>query len=168
MAADADDLAREPLFRALHERHPDVDIVVLPPVSTAPPSVSATPEEAAEVARTGDRLLDALLAVADRPEPSRTADWTRGNSAHWHRLVLRSSLRDLTAPGEVEEVLSELTNLVGSGNWTPVADSRADLAARADGFLLEVDAFPEAIDLCLSSGHVPVSIDVLEQLEGEA
>lgn len=164
MATDDEPLAAEPLFRRLHAEHPDVDVVVLPPVSTAPPDRFATPEEARQFLDLVRGIFDTVLAAAAVPSDARSEAWVRGSSAHWHRRVCRASLRGLAAPNEVSGVLARLTAYVEQAGWHQ-EESSATLAASADGYRLEVDGFAEAVDLVLYSAYVPVADEVLDALD---
>jgi hypothetical protein len=77
-------LAQAPLLRRVHERHPDVDLVVLPPEGPAPdPTLAPVPVTDAALAAERDAVtavLAALVAAAGRAEEPVTTWRTAGSS----------------------------------------------------------------------------------------
>ena len=91
MTDPQDALAQAPLLRVVHERHPDVDVVVLPPEAPEP-------EQADQPVPVTDAALDAersrveavladLLAAAPRAEHGDAAPHTTWRSAPASRVV---------------------------------------------------------------------------------
>lgn len=168
MATEDEPLATAPLLRTFHERHPHVDLVVLPPVGTEPPQDPLGVAEAAAVAAASGTVFDDVIEASGQSPEVRTEIWAPGRSVGWHRLVLRTSLRGLVAEGEAAHLLSVVASHLGVTGWSRVEGSSADLAVIKGIMRLEVDAFPESLDLCLSTEPVPVSAQVLAELRASA
>jgi hypothetical protein len=88
-----DALAQAPLLRVVHERHPDVDVVVLPPEAPAPEPADA-PVPVTDAALDAERsrvegVLAALLAAAAVPgdSPADATTRTTWRSAPTSRVV---------------------------------------------------------------------------------
>ena len=81
MTDPQDALAQAPLLRVVHERHPDVDVVVLPPGAPAPDPADA-PVPVTDAALDAERsrveaVLAGLLAAAATPpaDPTPRSTW---------------------------------------------------------------------------------------------
>ena len=85
MTDPQDPLAQAPLLRVVHERHPDVDVVVLPPEAPTPEPADA-PVPVTDAALDAERsrveaVLADLLAAAARAEDADAAPRTTWRSA---------------------------------------------------------------------------------------
>lgn len=90
---DSDRLAAAPLLAHLHTRHPDVDIVVLPPEPEPAPrpvpvSATALDDEGVAVRVTLDALLDAVGAASPAGPGAEGADPTY----RWHAATTRGAV----------------------------------------------------------------------------
>src|SRR5215207_463329 len=66
--ADAGVLGGEPFFRVLHEQHPDVDLVILPPIDSPDPDQPlASADKVRQVATAARSAFDRVLAAAGHP-----------------------------------------------------------------------------------------------------
>lgn len=89
MTDPQDPLAQAPLLRVVHERHPDVDVVVLPPETPAPEPADA-PVPVTDAALDAERsrvedVLAGLLAAADpapAAAPAPRATWRSAPASH--------------------------------------------------------------------------------------
>lgn len=87
MTDPQDPLAQAPLLRVVHERHPDVDVVVLPPEAPAPePADAPVPVTDAaldaEQSRVEDVLAGLLTAAGAEPVPAPRATWRSAPASH--------------------------------------------------------------------------------------
>ena len=85
MTEPHDALAQAPLLRVVHERHPDVDVVVLPPETPAPEQAD-TPVPVTDAALDAERsrvegVLTGLLTAADADTSPRTT-WRSAPASH--------------------------------------------------------------------------------------
>lgn len=91
MTDPQDPLAQAPLLRVVHERHPDVDVVVLPPEApTPPPADAAVPvtEAALDAERSRvEGVLAGLLAAAAPAPQAGSAPSATWRSAPASRVV---------------------------------------------------------------------------------
>ncbi|MCG7285869.1 hypothetical protein MHY85_07760 [Cellulomonas sp. ACRRI] len=75
MTDPQDPLAQAPLLRVVHERHPDVDVVVLPPETPAPePADAPVPVTDAALDAERSRVEDVLAGLLAAAEPAPAAD----------------------------------------------------------------------------------------------
>ncbi|WP_147795671.1 hypothetical protein [Cellulomonas sp. Y8] len=87
MTDPQDPLAQAPLLRVVHERHPDVDVVVLPPEAPAPELADA-PVPVTDAALDAERsrvegVLAGLLAAAGaEPAAAPRATWRSAPASH--------------------------------------------------------------------------------------
>lgn len=91
----------DPFFAALHERRPDVDIVILPPADPPGPLPEAT---AAELSRSA-QVVDATVAAIAARMPEPTSDgpsweaYNRENVRRWAQLEARAADGDAILAG---------------------------------------------------------------------
>ena len=89
MTEPQDPLAQAPLLRVVRERHPDVDVVVLPPEAPAPEPADA-PVPVTDAALDAERsrvegVLAGLLAAAGdtrAPDPAPRTTWRSAPASH--------------------------------------------------------------------------------------
>lgn len=87
MTDPQDPLAQAPLLRVVHERHPDVDVVVLPPEARAPEPADA-PVAVTDAALDAERsrveavLTGLLAAAAPDADPAPHATWRSAPRSH--------------------------------------------------------------------------------------
>lgn len=127
----------DPMLRVLRERHPEVDVVVLPQPAPAPvaPELDASGRDvlAADVERSLDLLLD-RLATGTRPVP-REGGW---HTDEWHQTWYEA----VAVVGDLEEGANvALLRATGQAllelGWQarPVPGDRPRLVARRRGGL---------------------------------
>ncbi|MCF6379191.1 hypothetical protein L2K70_16385 [Nocardioides KLBMP 9356] len=134
-AGPPDPTADDPMLRVLRERHPEVDIVVLPQNAPAPVAPVLTADERDALAVGVERLLDDLLArlalgdrTATREGRWHTDEWDQT----WYEAV--AVVEDLGRGENVTLLRSTGNALVGLG-WQarPVPGDRPRLVARRRG-----------------------------------
>ena len=153
--ASPDPAAADPFFRVLRERHPDVDVVLLPPILPRPADADAWDGDPDAVA---DDALDALrmLGVALGTDlPAGVRFWKHHDEAAQQHLTVATSFA--AAPGrEVAELRRTGQALLDLG-WQARPLEREDrptLEARRDGHRLVAFAVDGGIDLTLTSRPV--------------
>ena len=153
----------DPMLRVLRERHPEVDVVVLP--QQAPPSV--VPELAADgregVAADADRLVDDLVARLDLGERTAARDgrWhTDEWDQSWYEAV--AVVGDLDTGENIALLRSTGNALVGLG-WQarPVPGDRPRLVGRRrGGFEAAATVRPTSLVLTVRTPKVRLTEDV--------
>jgi hypothetical protein len=152
--ASPDPAAADPFFRVLRERHPDVDVVLLPPTRPRPADADAwtgDPEVVADDALEALRVLGASLGT-DLPVGVRF--WKHHEEAAQQHLAVATSI---AAPGtEVPELRRVGQALLDLG-WDarPLEhQERPTLEARRDGHRLVAHVVEGGVDLALTSRPV--------------
>jgi hypothetical protein len=150
-----DAVDRDPLLGELHRRHPDVDILVLPPqrvpVPLPPP---ASLDEAVDLAeRCRAAIEGATAGLRTGPVP---ALWWRQGLDGSHRHVTRTSALELDDP---MGVLADLAQRLGDDGWRVrrLLDPRPRVEADRGPVRLRADAFPSAVQVEVVS--VPLVLD---------
>lgn len=127
------------MLRVLRERHPEVDVVVLPgPVPPRADTPTLDTAQLTELAAQADSLMGDLLARL-----SRNREWTgaersgRWRTDEWGLVSYETaaSVRELAEGGDVSMLRATGASLVGLG-WQarPVPGTRPRLEARRRGF----------------------------------
>ncbi|NPC43995.1 hypothetical protein [Nocardioides sp. zg-1230] len=152
--ASPDPAAADPFFRVLRERHPDVDVVLLPPTRPRPADPEAwtgDPEAVADDAVEALRVLGVALGT-DLPLDLRF--WKHHDEAAQQHLTVPTSF---PAPGrEVAELRRVGQALIDLG-WQarPLErQARPTLEALRDGHRLVAHVVEGGIDLVLTSRPV--------------
>ena len=163
MTAPAPDPAlADPMLRVLRERHPEIDIVVLPQTAPAPQAPDLTREQRGALAGELDRSLDDLLArlatdsaagPVQRDAAWHTDEWDQT----WYECV--AVVGPLGEGDNVSLLRATGHALVGLG-WQarPVPGDRPRLAARRRGGLSAAATVrPDSLVLTLRSAKVRVA-----------
>ena len=165
MTASAPDPAlADPMLRVLRERHPEVDIVVLPQTAPAPRAPDLTSAQrgalAGDVERSLDDLLDRLATHPAAGQVRRDATWhTDEWDQTWYECVAvvgplgeGDNLALLRATGRA---------LVGLG-WRarPVPGDRPRLEARRGALFAAATVRPDRLVLTLRTAKVRVADEV--------
>ena len=152
--ASPDPAAADPFFRVLRERHPDVDVVLLPPIRPRPADPDAwdgDPEVVADDALEALRVVGVALGT-DLPVGVRF--WKHHEEAAQQHLAVATSIA--AAGTEVRELRRVGQALLDLG-WQarPLErQHRPSLEARRDGHRLVASAVEGGIDLVLTSRPV--------------
>ena len=160
----------DPMMRVLHERHPDVDIVMLSaplPVTVPPPML---PDSDAEERLELEEEIDALVALIESRLACHTA-WPNGVShqAHWQygdrvggrqRSVRREVVivANSRAPGDTVRLLRAVTDVLIDLGWQvcPMPGHLPRLSAQRDSFTATVMAHHDSLRVSLSSERMIV------------
>jgi len=134
-----DPILGDPLFRELRQRHPEVDIVLLPPqVPLAEPRVpAADAAQRGALADSLDRHVDDLVARLSR-EPAWTAEHRAGRwiTDEWGHTCYETAVEvtELADGGNIALLRATGNALVGLG-WKarPVPGDRPRITARRRG-----------------------------------
>lgn len=163
----------DPMMRVLRERHPDVDVVLLPgPV--APDPAAGPPASSADLvalARGAEMLLDSLVSRLARHQ-AWPADTVR--ESRWRhqpavgarsRLVHREAVLVVVglAGGEDVALLRATGNALLGLGWDarPVAGSAPRLAARRGAARASALVRPGSLQVVVSSAHVLTDVEEL-------
>ena len=166
-------VAADPMMGVLRQRHPDVDIVLLPtpavPGSVAPGATTnggsvATPDDLARLARETEDLLDALAArLSQHPawpdHAKREARWRHEGVAGEHAgFAHREAILvvDGLAEGDNIALLRAVGNTFLSVGWqaSPVPGGRPRLVARRGSVTGSAMVREGSLQLTISSRHV--------------
>lgn len=154
----------EPFFRVLRDRHPDVDLVILPPIEAAPDQALAPVDEVVAVARAARAALDELLAAIGQPQPDARHDgWRAADSPFVHTYVVRAALRGI-AEGEAVPVLRTIGDTLLAQGWDArqALDRAAGIVAGDGRHVIEAEVVATSIDLRLESRPLVAAIATFE------
>lgn len=152
--ASPDPAAADPFFRVLRERHPDVDVVLLPatrPRPADPGAWTGDPQAVAEHALEALRVLGVALGV-DLPDGVRF--WDHHEEAAQQHLTVTTSF---PAPGQEVPQLRRLGTALVDLGWDarPLErQQRPTLEALRDGHRLVAHVVEGGVDLVLTSRPV--------------
>lgn len=156
----------DPFFSELRRKHPDVDVVLLPPVDPAPPAQPpATTGQAVATRRHALAVLDALWTrVGLTLDPPAEAWWQQANP-HLYRFVVKNAVTGLDA-GTGPEVTGRLARALLDLGWEPQpspADQPA-LLARVGSLDVSVTGFDTAVSVEITSDPLHLTPDTLAGL----
>lgn len=157
------------MMRVLRERHPDVNIVLLPPVEPIPDQPSATPAQCRAVQKHADTVL-ATLSLNVEHEPSTRVDyWWSQSHPEVRRWVTAASYAGLGDQGAVP-LLRTLGNLLARLGWEPrpAADGSPRIRGVAGPFELIASADGDAVSVSITSDPLYVPADLYAELRDPA
>ncbi len=163
-----DVVAADPMMGVLRERHPDVNIVLLPAVEPILDQPRATPAQCRALQQHSATVLDTLSRSLGH-EPSTRADyWWSQAHPEVRRWVASISYANLGPAGGVT-LLRDVANLLIQLGWEPRAatDGSPKLRGVAGPFELIASAADDAVSLTLTSDPLYVPADLLAELEAE-
>jgi hypothetical protein len=150
----------DPMMRELRERHPDVDIVLLPPVHPLDEPV-ATAAQCRSRMQHADRVLTTLSERLDREPTARADYWWGQDHPEVRRWVTAAAYSDLGDEGAVP-LLRRLANTLVQLGWDPrpAADGSRRVRGVAGPFELIAEARGDAVSLSITSDplHVPAAL----------
>lgn len=162
---DPEDLvAADPMMRTLRERHPDVNIVLLPPVEPITDRPSATPAQCRALQQHADTVLATVSRGAEREPSTRVDYWWSQNHPEVRRWVTAASYADL-GDGAVP-MLRSVGNLLVRLGWEPrpAADGSPRLRGVAGPFELVASAVGDTVSITLTSDPLYIPVDVYDEL----
>jgi len=162
-------VAADPMMRILRERHPDVNIVLLPPVEPIVDRPSATSAQCRAVQHHADTVLATLSLNVER-EPSTRADyWWSQSHPEVRRWVTAASYADLGDEGALS-LLRTLGNLLAHLGWEPrpAADGSPRIRGVAGPFELIASAAGDAVSVNITSDPLYISAELHDALGVEA
>lgn len=156
----------DPFFRVLRERHPDVDVVLLPPVDPTPAAdPPATVGQALAVQRHAAAVLDALWGRIGRTDESRAQLWWAQADPRLHRFVVKAAVGGLRE-GEGRPVTGDIARALLDLGWQP-RPSPADqpsLLARVGALDVSVTGSATTVSVEILSDPLHLTPDTLHQL----
>lgn len=166
---DPEDLvAADPMMRTLRERHPDVNIVLLPPVEPIVDQPSATPAQCRALQQHADAVL-ATLSLNVQREPSTRVDyWWSQNHPEVRRWVTAASYADL-GDGALP-MLRSVGNLLARLGWEPrpAADGSPRMRGVAGPFELIASAVGDTVSINITSDPLYIPADLYDDLAVDA
>lgn len=164
-----DPVTADPMMRILRERHPDVNIVLLPPVEPILDRPSATPAQCLAFQKHAATVL-ATLSLNVGHEPSTRVDywWSQGHP-EVRRWVTKASYADLGDDGAIP-LLKTLGNLLARLGWEPrpAADGSPRIRGVAGPFELIASAEGDAVSVNLTSDALYIPADLYHDLRADA
>jgi hypothetical protein len=164
-----DPALHDPLFAELRRRHPDVDLVMLPPVDPRPPAVPpATTGQALAVRRHAKAVVDALWSRVGRTPDSVVDVWWAQDHPLLRRYLVRSGVSRLRE-GEAEVLVNDVARALLDLGWEP-QPSPADqpfLMARVGTFDVKVSGFATAVSVEVTSEALHLTPDALAAADTE-
>jgi hypothetical protein len=150
----------DPMMRELRERHPDVDIVLLPPVQPLDAPAATTAQCQARMLH-ADRVLATLSERLGREPTARADYWWSQDHPDVRRWVTAAAYGDLDDEGPVP-LLRRLANTLVHLGWEPrpAADGSPRVRGVAGPFELVAEATEEAVSVTITSDplHVPAAL----------
>lgn len=160
-ADPADPAAADPMMRVLRERHPDVTIVLLPPIEPLRDEPSATAAQCRALQRHAASVLATLGASLGRSPSTQVAHWWSQAHPDVRRWVSAVSFDGLDE-GEPLALLRSVGNELVRLGWDPrpAADGSPRVRGIAGPFELIATASSDAVSVRLTSDplHVPAAL----------
>lgn len=117
--AAIDPARNDPFFSELRGKHPDVDIVLLPPVPESPPHIPpATTGQALAIQRHAMAVLDALWSRIGRTPVATVGLWWAQADPHLHRYVVDAAVSGLE-DSETDLVVNDIARALLDLGWEP-------------------------------------------------
>ncbi len=154
----------DPMLRVLRERHPEVDVVVLPQPAPVPAAAELTLPQREALATTLERSLDDLLARVADPAPAETVRGSRWHTDEWGLTWYECTavVGPLPEGGNIALLRATGHALVGLG-WQarPVPGDRPRLVGRRRGGLdAAATVRPDSLVLTLRTAKVRAAQEV--------
>lgn len=162
-----DVVAADPMMRIMRERHPDVNIVLLPPVVPIVDRPSASAAQCRAVQQHADTVLATLSLSVEREPSTRVDYWWSQSHPEVRRWVTAASYADL---GEgALPMLRSLGNALVRLGWEPrpAADGSARLRGVAGPFELIASAAGDVVSVNITSGPLHIPADLHAELRAD-
>lgn len=163
-----DPVAADPMMRILRERHPDVNIVLLPPVEPILDQPSATAAQCRALQQHADTVLATLSLHVEREPSTRVDYWWSQNHPEVRRWVTAAGFADLG--DDALPMLRDVGNLLVRLGWEPrpAADGSARLRGVAGPFELIASAVGDAVSITITSDPLYIPSDLYDDLRVSA
>lgn len=163
----ASDPARDdPFFSELRRAHPDVDVVLLPPVDPTPPDLPpATLGQAISTRKHAIAVLDALWSRIGLTLDTPAEAWWQQANPHLHRFVVKNAVTGLEE-GAGPAVTNQLARALLDLGWEP-QPSPADqpsLLARVGSLDVRVTGYDTAVSVEVVSDPLHLAPATLSEL----
>lgn len=160
-----DPALRDPMFRDLRRRHPEVTIVMLPqrPVPLDMPQPVPLAEACALEERTRGALGQLVEAAGVEPAGVAALWWRQGPDGS-HRFVTRATFMNLVVPVAVMRAMYD--HLEDAG-WhvRAMSDPRPRFDGEHGPLRVRVDAYPTAVQVQVTSEPIVLDAVTLADLE---
>jgi hypothetical protein len=162
-------VAADPMMRILRERHPDVNIVLLPQVEPILDQPSATPAQCRALQQHADTVLATLSLNVEQQPATRVDYWWSQSHPEVRRWVTAASYTDLGDDGALS-LLRTLGNLLVRLGWEPrpAADGSPRLRGLAGPFELIASADGDTVSVNITSDALYVPADLYSELRVDA
>ena len=161
----SDLMASDPMMRIVRERHPNVNIVLLPPLEPILDRPSATAAQCRAFQQHAETVLATLARHLDSATSTRADHWWSQGHPEVRRWVTAARFGDL----ECEPVAAprSLATLLSGLGWDPrpAADGSPRFRGEAGPFELIASAEGDAVSISITSEPVFVSAAVRDQLD---
>lgn len=164
-----DQVAADPMMRIVRERHPDVDIVLLPPIEPILDRPSATPAQCRAIEQHADTVLATLSLNLEHETASRVDYWWSQSHPEMRRWVTAANYVDLGDDGALA-LLRDLGNLLARLGWEPrpAADGSPRIRGVAGPFELIASAEGGVVSVAITSDPLYVPTDLYDSLRVDA
>lgn len=159
-----DPVAADPMMRTLRERHPDVNIVLLPQVEPITDQPSATHAQCRALQQHADTVLATLSLNVEREPSTRVDYWWSQNHPEVRRWVTAASYADLG--DDALPMLRSVGNLLVRLGWQPrpAADGSPRMRGVAGPFELIASADGDAVSINITSDPLYIPSDLYDDL----
>lgn len=156
----------DPMMRIVRERHPDVNIVLLPRAEPILDRPSATPAQCRAFQQHAETVLATLSRHLDSEPSTRVDYWWSQRHPEVRRWVTAASFADL-GDGAIP-MLREVGNLLVRLGWEPrpAADGSPRIRGVAGPFELIASATGDTVSVNITSDPLFVSAKVHAELSG--
>lgn len=164
-----DQVAADPMMRIVRERHPDVDIVLLPPIEPILDRPSATPAQCRAIEQHADTVLATLSLNLEHETSSRVDYWWSQSHPEMRRWVTAANYVDLGDDGALA-LLRDLGTLLARLGWEPrpAADGSPRIRGVAGPFELIASAEGGVVSVAITSDPLYVPTDLYDSLRVDA
>lgn len=160
-------IADDPFWRVVHQRHPDVNIVLLPePVPAPAEPVPGTYQRAEWLSATCESTLNSIQERLGHAFDARTGFWVFGERTGQRQYAATAALSGLPR-GEVVTTLRAIGDALLELGWDarPSIDGTLAIRAVGDEMLTRVEASESMIALEVRTAALPLTDAEADALE---
>lgn len=164
--AASDPALDDPFFAELRRKHPDVDIVLLPPPDTSPPAGPPhTIGQANATRRHATAVSAALWSRVGRTPTASVGLWWQQASPYLHRYVANSAVSGLDE-AETDPLVSEIGRALLDLGWRPEPSPADQPSLMARVGTLDIKVTGNATSVCVEvvSDALHLTADTLTRL----